>query len=31
LVGPVFDKIASNLIDAFVARADAVYGKREGP
>lgn len=31
LVGPVFDKIASNLVDAFVARADAVYGKREGP
>src|SRR6056300_648856 len=27
LVGPVFDKIASNLVDAFVARADTVYGK----
>lgn len=26
LVGPVFDKIASNLIDAFFKRAQAVYG-----
>lgn len=26
LVGPVFDKIASNLVDAFVKRADQVYG-----
>lgn len=26
LVGPVFDKIASNLVDAFVRRADQVYG-----
>ena len=26
LVGPVFDKIAGNLVDAFVKRADAVYG-----
>ncbi len=26
LVGPVFDKIASNLVDAFVKRADTVYG-----
>lgn len=26
LVGPVFDKIASTLVDAFVKRADAVYG-----
>jgi ribosome-associated toxin RatA of RatAB toxin-antitoxin module len=26
VVGPVFDRIASNLVDAFVKRADAVYG-----
>lgn len=26
LVGPVFDKIASNLVDAFVQRAESVYG-----
>lgn len=26
LVGPVFDKIASNMVDAFVKRAQAVYG-----
>jgi ribosome-associated toxin RatA of RatAB toxin-antitoxin module len=26
LVGPVFDKIAGNLVDAFVKRAEAVYG-----
>ena len=26
LVGPVFDKIAGNLVDAFVKRADRVYG-----
>ncbi|PZO20803.1 MAG: ubiquinone-binding protein [Burkholderiales bacterium] len=26
LVGPVFDKIAGNLMDAFVKRADQVYG-----
>jgi len=26
LVGPVFDKIAANLVDAFVKRAQAVYG-----
>ncbi len=26
LVGPVFDKIASSLVDAFVKRAEAVYG-----
>jgi len=26
LVGPVFDKIAGNLVDAFVRRADQVYG-----
>ncbi|GAA6141035.1 type II toxin-antitoxin system RatA family toxin [Hydrogenophaga sp. 5NK40-0174] len=27
LVGPVFDKIASSLVDAFVKRADQVYGE----
>lgn len=26
LVGPVFDKIAGSLVDAFVKRATAVYG-----
>lgn len=26
LVGPVFDKIASTLVDAFVQRAERVYG-----
>ena len=26
LVGPVFDKIAGSLVDAFVKRAGAVYG-----
>jgi ribosome-associated toxin RatA of RatAB toxin-antitoxin module len=26
LVGPVFDKIAGNLVDAFVTRAQKVYG-----
>lgn len=26
LVGPVFDKIAGNLVDAFVKRAEQVYG-----
>ena len=26
VVGPVFDKIASTLVEAFVKRADAVYG-----
>jgi ribosome-associated toxin RatA of RatAB toxin-antitoxin module len=26
LVGPVFDKIASSLVDAFVKRAEVVYG-----
>ncbi|VWX63298.1 conserved hypothetical protein [Burkholderiales bacterium 8X] len=26
LVGPVFDKIASNLVEAFVKRAEQVYG-----
>ena len=26
LVGPVFDRIASSLVDAFVKRAEAVYG-----
>ena len=27
LVGPVFDKIAANLVDAFVKRAEQVYGE----
>lgn len=27
LVGPVFDKIASSMVDAFVKRADQVYGE----
>ncbi len=26
LVGPVFDKIAGSMVDAFVKRADQVYG-----
>ena len=26
LVGPVFDKVANTLVDAFVKRADQVYG-----
>jgi ribosome-associated toxin RatA of RatAB toxin-antitoxin module len=26
LVGPVFDKIAATLVDAFVKRAQQVYG-----
>ena len=26
LVGPVFDKIAANLVEAFVSRAQQVYG-----
>jgi ribosome-associated toxin RatA of RatAB toxin-antitoxin module len=26
LVGPVFDKIAGSLVDAFIARAEQVYG-----
>jgi ribosome-associated toxin RatA of RatAB toxin-antitoxin module len=26
LVGPVFDRIAGNLVDAFVKRAEQVYG-----
>lgn len=26
LVGPVFDRIAANLVDAFVQRAEQVYG-----
>jgi ribosome-associated toxin RatA of RatAB toxin-antitoxin module len=26
LIGPVFDKIASNLVDAFIKRAQVVYG-----
>ena len=28
LVGPVFDKIAGSLVDAFVKRANQVYGER---
>lgn len=31
LVGPVFDKIAGNLVDAFVKRADQVYGSGTAP
>jgi ribosome-associated toxin RatA of RatAB toxin-antitoxin module len=27
LVGPVFDRIASSLVDAFVSRAQQVYGE----
>lgn len=27
LVGPVFDKIASSMVDAFVKRAEQVYGE----
>jgi ribosome-associated toxin RatA of RatAB toxin-antitoxin module len=27
LVGPVFDKIAASLVDAFVKRAEQVYGE----
>ncbi|MGI4777331.1 MAG: type II toxin-antitoxin system RatA family toxin [Janthinobacterium lividum] len=27
IVGPVFDKIASSLVEAFVQRAEQVYGK----
>jgi ribosome-associated toxin RatA of RatAB toxin-antitoxin module len=27
LVGPVFDKIAGSMVDAFVKRADQVYGQ----
>jgi ribosome-associated toxin RatA of RatAB toxin-antitoxin module len=26
LVGPVFDKVAANLVDAFVKRAQQIYG-----
>lgn len=26
LIGPVFDKIAANLVDAFVKRAETIYG-----
>jgi ribosome-associated toxin RatA of RatAB toxin-antitoxin module len=26
LVGPVFDRIAGSLVDAFVKRAEQVYG-----
>jgi ribosome-associated toxin RatA of RatAB toxin-antitoxin module len=28
LVGPVFDRIAASLVDAFVKRAETVYGDR---
>lgn len=28
VLSPVFDKVASTLVDAFVQRAEAVYGKR---
>ncbi len=28
VVAPVFDRIAASLVDAFVARADAVHGPR---
>lgn len=27
LIGPVFDKIANSLVDAFVKRAAQVYGE----
>jgi len=27
LVGPVFDTVASSLVEAFVKRAEQVYGK----
>ena len=27
LVGPVFDKIASSMVDAFVQRAEQIYGQ----
>jgi ribosome-associated toxin RatA of RatAB toxin-antitoxin module len=26
VVGPVFDKIAANMVDSFVKRAEQVYG-----
>lgn len=29
LVGPVFDRVASSMVDAFVKRADQVYGHAE--
>jgi ribosome-associated toxin RatA of RatAB toxin-antitoxin module len=28
LVSPVFDRIANTFVDAFVARAEQVYGRR---
>jgi ribosome-associated toxin RatA of RatAB toxin-antitoxin module len=31
LAGPVFDRIANTLVDAFVARADAVYRNAAAP
>ena len=27
LVGPVFDKIAATMVDAFIQRAEQVYGQ----
>jgi len=29
LVGPIFDRIAATLVDAFVKRAEEVYGVDE--
>lgn len=31
LAGPVFDRIANTFVDAFVARAEDVFGARRGP
>jgi ribosome-associated toxin RatA of RatAB toxin-antitoxin module len=31
LAGPVFDRIANTFVDAFVARAERVFGARQGP
>jgi ribosome-associated toxin RatA of RatAB toxin-antitoxin module len=31
LAGPVFDRITSAMVDAYVARADALYGGQGGP
>lgn len=30
VIGPVFDRLASSLIDAFVKRAEVVYGEQHG-
>ena len=30
LIGPVFDRLASSLVDAFVKRAEVVYGGQHG-